>query len=550
MPYQLKGPVLALDGAFEHHFVVNLKQELPAEVPELFVPLDFKHGQHGDVRRPALDRGVDGCPLEVLPHARAPAVDLVQVPVPPQQRAHALQLVRLHDSLVLPRLHLGPVPVPPVQRFVRLPQGNLPIFREPVGRLAVGDGEVEDFGLPPLRGEHVLDQRHGRGLVGLATVPLQQALPFVNGLLDVLVHAQRRPAVEVAAALKSIQHAHAARHVRQEPQLQLPVISDDQRLARLDVGGEGLSDLVPVLLQGRLILQVWPPGAQPARLGVDVHAAVDSALLALDRVALQGDDEVAQQRVDRGDIAEGVHGCARPHPFPSSPKSFVRLAQPLAGRLGVRKGQVLLGLAQELLRDPRGPGQNPKHRSVRARPARGRRVLHGQGAGGVPAPEAVQLYVDVLQGLLLAFLDEPGLVGNFEDSHHLHFLHRLLVLCPRVKQLPQLERAAHVDELCVRHPLRGPLPEELLRLPLVLHRHLLDLPQVLLVSQHTLALHVRQQASKGPPKVGVKLVQVHRLPPLDQVCEHRRHLHAVPDAVRLVQVALQGVVQVPGCLGV
>ena len=65
--------------------------------------------------------------------------------------------------------------------------------------------------------------------------------------------------------------------------------------------------LVAVLLQGRLVLEVGPPGRQPACLGVDVERAVDSAqgvvrVSGRNVVLLKGFNEVAEKGGNRSHL--------------------------------------------------------------------------------------------------------------------------------------------------------------------------------------------------------------------------------------------------------
>lgn len=65
--------------------------------------------------------------------------------------------------------------------------------------------------------------------------------------------------------------------MRQQPQLELPIVSNNQRVALLR--DERISDFVLVLLEGGLVLQVGSSGGQAAGLGVEVQAAVDALLV-------------------------------------------------------------------------------------------------------------------------------------------------------------------------------------------------------------------------------------------------------------------------------
>lgn len=76
------------------------------------------------------------------------------------------------------------------------------------------------------------------------------------------------------------------------------------------------SDLVSVLLEGRLVLEVRPPSTESACLCVYVQGAVDPAEAAgrlvpgRDVLLLERHDEVAQQGVDGTHLTESIH-CTR-----------------------------------------------------------------------------------------------------------------------------------------------------------------------------------------------------------------------------------------------
>ena len=83
--------------------------------------------------------------------------------------------------------------------------------------------------------------------------------------------------MEIASSLERINHTGAIRHTCEKAELKLPVISNDQVVARTRL--EGLADFVRVLLKGRLILKVRRPGRKPAGLGVKVERAVNTLLI-------------------------------------------------------------------------------------------------------------------------------------------------------------------------------------------------------------------------------------------------------------------------------
>ena len=95
--------------------------------------------------------------------------------------------------------------------------------------------------------------------------------------------------MEIASSLERINHTGAICHTCEKAELKLPVISNDQVVARRRL--EGLADFVRVLLKGRLILKVRRPGRKPAGLGVKVERAVNTLLIV--GKCLEVRDEVA-----------------------------------------------------------------------------------------------------------------------------------------------------------------------------------------------------------------------------------------------------------------
>ena len=83
--------------------------------------------------------------------------------------------------------------------------------------------------------------------------------------------------MEIASSLECINHTGAIRHTCEKAELKLPVISNDQVVARRRL--EGLTDFVGVLFKGRLILKVGRSGRQPAGLGVKIERAVNTLLI-------------------------------------------------------------------------------------------------------------------------------------------------------------------------------------------------------------------------------------------------------------------------------
>mmetsp|Transcript_22833 Transcript_22833/g.77695 ORF Transcript_22833/g.77695 Transcript_22833/m.77695 type:complete len:262 (+) Transcript_22833:424-1209(+) len=258
------------------------------QLPALLLRLrELQHRERHDVRRAALDRRVDGRPERVpLRHSVAFIHRVRQLPLAPQQGAHQPLFLREVTLFVLPLLHLWPRRVPLLHGLLGLLLAHPPVLGKAERRLAVGDREVEDLRLAALGGELVLEERRGRLLPPtLGPVPLQETAAAVHRLLDVVVHAQRGAAVEVAPGLERLLHGDAVRHGGEQPELELPVVRHHQRVARRR--DERRADLVAVLLQRGLVLQVGPPGAEPARLRVEVERAVHAALLAPQVVALQ-----------------------------------------------------------------------------------------------------------------------------------------------------------------------------------------------------------------------------------------------------------------------
>ena len=66
---------------------------------------------------------------------------------------------------------------------------------------------------------------------------------LVNGLLDVVVHAESCAGMEVASQLEGRLHGLAISNVRQQTQLQLTVVSHNERVALSLVCCEGFADL-------------------------------------------------------------------------------------------------------------------------------------------------------------------------------------------------------------------------------------------------------------------------------------------------------------------
>lgn len=55
---------------------------------------------------------------------------------------------------------------------------------------------------------------------------MQRALTSGDGFLDVVIHAQGSPGMEIASQLECIDHGFTVSHVGQNAQLQLPIVSN------------------------------------------------------------------------------------------------------------------------------------------------------------------------------------------------------------------------------------------------------------------------------------------------------------------------------------
>ena len=69
-------------------------------------------------------------------------------------------------------------------------------------------------------------------------------LTFGNGFLDVVVHAQCSPGMEITPSFEGFQHRLALCHVRQQSQLQLAIVSHHQMIPFRQVSCKGLTDLL------------------------------------------------------------------------------------------------------------------------------------------------------------------------------------------------------------------------------------------------------------------------------------------------------------------
>lgn len=82
--------------------------------------------------------------------------------------------------------------------------------------------------------------------------------------------------------------------MREKTQLELPVVRDDELTSRST--REGLPNLVFILLECRLVLQIWSARGQASGLRVDVQAAVHTTLWPSHPIFLERKNEVREQR--------------------------------------------------------------------------------------------------------------------------------------------------------------------------------------------------------------------------------------------------------------
>lgn len=111
--------------------------------------------------------------------------------------------------------------------------------------------------------------------------------------------------MKVTAQPERLNHSSAVRHVRQNAQLQLAIVSHNQ--FGVGLSNEGFANLVNVLFSGRLVLKVWLPTAQPTSFSVQVHGAVNAAMLVFGR-HLQRVDIRCQEGLNRFKIAPVFEG--------------------------------------------------------------------------------------------------------------------------------------------------------------------------------------------------------------------------------------------------
>ena len=174
------------------------------------------HRQFDQIRRRALDRGIDRHALAKLPHDRIGAVDLRDQPPAAQERLHVAVLPGSLDVLVQTRAHLR------IAGEVGLDEGGSLLVRDPqffgeaVGAHPIDDPEVDRFHRTAHLGRHVL---------------LRHAVDERGGV-----------AVDVAVVLEHVDQRRVMRQVRQNAQLNLGIIRRHQDPPRLS-GDEGLANL-------------------------------------------------------------------------------------------------------------------------------------------------------------------------------------------------------------------------------------------------------------------------------------------------------------------
>ena len=101
-------------------------------------------------------------------------------------------------------------------------------------------GKYPAAGILGLRELHLVRSRNAGGMsIGM----VWYGHTDVDGLLDVVVHAQSGSGVEVSSKREGLLHGLAVRHGSQDAQLQLAIVRNHQRV--LGLGCEGLADLQP-----------------------------------------------------------------------------------------------------------------------------------------------------------------------------------------------------------------------------------------------------------------------------------------------------------------
>lgn len=82
--------------------------------------------------------------------------------------------------------------------------------------------------------------------------------------------------MEVTSFSKSLYHGFAVGQMSEHTQFQLPVIRNNKFLTL--IGNECLTNLIDVLLQGRLVLQIGLPSRQSTCLCIYVERAVNTLI--------------------------------------------------------------------------------------------------------------------------------------------------------------------------------------------------------------------------------------------------------------------------------
>jgi len=112
--------------------------------------------------------------------------------------------------------------------------------------------------------------------------------------------------MEVSALFEGIDHGLAVGQMGEHSQLELSVIRNDKFLALFC--DERLANFVDVLIECRLVLDVWFSAREAPRFGVDVYRAVDTAV-AVD-VPLQRLNESFEQGLDVSVLYQAFQSAA------------------------------------------------------------------------------------------------------------------------------------------------------------------------------------------------------------------------------------------------
>mmetsp|Transcript_39909 Transcript_39909/g.106632 ORF Transcript_39909/g.106632 Transcript_39909/m.106632 type:complete len:271 (-) Transcript_39909:392-1204(-) len=186
----------------EDELVVHLQQHASGQAAGAQRGLHAHHGALDDVRRRALDGGVDGLALGVA--AQRPRLVDVDKVAPASEEG-------LHEALLpglLPRpshvvLYAGVALEVGLDVAARVWHGDAQALGQPEGALPVDDAEVDGLGLSAHVGRHLV-QRHPE-------------------------HLRGGEGVHVDAGAEGVLQRGDARHVRQQPQLDLRVVGRHQR---------------------------------------------------------------------------------------------------------------------------------------------------------------------------------------------------------------------------------------------------------------------------------------------------------------------------------